>query len=161
MTQYKKDMLSALIFFLIGIAVLVCTPATIIQEDVKFGVSARTFPYFIGGCMTALSLLLGVITYTKQRKAVKAGTAEKEKEYTDEEKKANRANELRAFLTAVVCILYAWVFDKVNFFISTFVLITALLAIFKVKKLSSYLICYAATVVIWACFTYFFAVRLP
>jgi len=161
MTQFKKDMLSALVFLVIGIAVLISTPATIVQEDVTFGVGARTFPYFIGGCMTALSVILGIITLLKQRKLVKAGKAEKPAQVSDEQKKTNLINELRALGTAAVCILYAWVFDKVSFFISTFVLITALLVIFKVKKPMSYIICYVAGVAIWACFTYFFSVRLP
>ena len=40
-------------------------------------------------------------------------------------------------------------------------LITALLALFRVKKPLSYIVCYIGGVVIWACFTYFFSVRLP
>lgn len=160
MTQYKKDMISALVFLLIGVAVLISVPATISDKQIT-GIGPRAFPYFVGGCMVALSLVLGISTYIKQQKLAKAGKAEKCKEVSEAEKAQRLHNELRAIGAALICFVYAWAFDKVSFFISTFVLITALLALFRVKKPLSYLICYIGGLVIWACFTYFFSVRLP
>ena len=160
MTQYKKDMISALVFLIIGIAVLISVPTTISDKQIT-GIGPRAFPNFVGVCMVALSLILGISTFVKQQKLVRAGKAEKPRQVPAQERKARLRNELRAVLAALICLVYAWAFDKVSYFVSTFVLITALLALFRVKKLLSYIVCYIGGVVIWACFTYFFSVRLP
>lgn len=160
MTQFKKDMLSALVFFVIGVAVLIAIPYTIKDTQIT-GVGPRTFPYFIGFCITGLSALLGVVTLYKQHKAVKAGLAEKPKTVSPEEKKSRMKNELRAGVSALIMLVYALLFDVIGYFPSTILFITAYLLLFRVKKPLYYVVCYATMVVIWAAFTYFFQLRLP
>ncbi len=160
MTQFKKDMLSALVFFLIGVAVLISIPYTIKDIQVTH-VGPRAFPYFVGWCITGLSVVMGLTTLYKQHKLVKTNQQEKATAPTSEQKKAHLYNELRAMASAVLMLAYAIVFDKIGYFLSTFLFITALLALFRIKKPLPYLICYAVGAAIWAAFTFIFSVRLP
>ena len=61
----------------------------------------------------------------------------------------------------MIMLLYAVLFDKIGYFPSTLLCMTALLVLFKVKHIWSYVICYGVAVAIWAGFTFLLSVRLP
>ena len=70
-------------------------------------------------------------------------------------------NELRAFAALIIMLVYAVLFDKIGYFASTFLAITAFLLLLRVKNIWSYVISYAVGAAIWAAFTYLLAVHLP
>ena len=153
MSSYKKDILSGLVFLMLGIAVLICVPLTI-QDPQLSSVGPRFFPNFIGWSMVVISTALIIQTVLKQRKAGLPLTLF-EKKVQDADKAAERRNnELRAAASAVIMLLYAVLFDKIG-------CMTALLVLFKVKHIWSYVICYGVAVAIWAGFTFLLSVRLP
>ena len=149
MSSYKKDILSGLVFLMLGIAVLICVPLTI-QDPQLSSVGPRFFPNFIGWSMVVISTALIIQTVLKQRKAGLPLTLF-EKKVQDADKAAS----------AVIMLLYAVLFDKIGYFPSTLLCMTALLVLFKVKHIWSYVICYGVAVAIWAGFTFLLAVRLP
>ena len=160
MSSYKKDILSGLVFLMLGIAVLICVPLTI-QDPQLSSVGPRFFPNFIGWSMVVISTALIIQTVLKQRKAGLPLTLF-EKKVQDADKAAERRNnELRAAASAVIMLLYAVLFDKIGYFPSTLLCMTALLVLFKVKHIWSYVICYGVAVAIWAGFTFLLSVRLP
>ena len=107
----------------------------------------------------ALSLALLAITLVKHRKA--AGRATKTAYTTDEERKTALRDELRAIVLAAIILVYAIVFEFLGYFPSTLLAATAILLLFRVKKIWAYPIVYAVTVAIWAGFTFLLSVRLP
>ena len=111
--------------------------------------------------MVVISTALIIQTVLKQRKAGLPLTLF-EKKVQDADKAAERRNnELRAAASAVIMLLYAVLFDKIGYFPSTLLCMTALLVLFKVKHVWSYVICYGVAVAIWAGFTFLLSVRLP
>ena len=136
MSQYKKDLISAFVFLIFGAFVLISVPLTIDDPGVSV-MGPRVFPYFIGTCMVLLSLALLAITLIRHRKA--AGSDTKTTYTTAEERKTALRDELRAVALAA----------------------TAILILFRVKKIWAYPIVYVAAVAVWAGFTYLLSVRLP
>lgn len=158
MTQFKQDLFAAFFFLLLGALVLISVPLTIKDPGVSV-MGPRVFPYFIGVSMVVLSLILLVQTIIKNRKAV--NKAEETNTLSDAEKKVARRDELRAILLAVIVLAYSASFQKLGYFLSTFLASTLILLLFKVKKIWVYPIVYAAAVAVWAGFTFLLSVRLP
>lgn len=158
MSETRKDYISSLIFFAIGIGVLVS--ATFIKDPGLSEMGPREFPNFIGICMIVLSVALfakTAFTDRKQRQADRAeGTVRTETGGEDSTK-----NELRAIAIAAVCLLYAVTFTTLGYFISTFLAITLICLIFREKRIWVYPLLYAVAVVIWMGFTYLLSIRLP
>ena len=61
----------------------------------------------------------------------------------------------------MIILVYSAVFEFLGYFPSTLLAATAILALFRVKKIWAYPIVYVVTVVIWAGFTFLLSVRLP
>lgn len=160
MSSYQKDMLSGIVFLILGIAVLICVPLTI-QDPQLSSVGPRFFPNFIGWSMVVISAALLIQTMVKQKKAGLSLTIFSSKKQGGEEATIARRNELRAAASAGIMLLYAALFDQIGYFPSTLLCMTAMLALFKVKHIWSYVICYGVAVVIWAGFTFLLSVRLP
>ena len=157
MSDFKKDIISALVFLALGIGVLISVPLTIQDPGISV-MGPRVFPNFIGVCMVLLSTVLLATTLLKARKdpAVKA-----EKEKSKEEKAADLKNELRALAMAGIALLYACTFEPLGYFVSTFIAVTLSMLLFKVKKWWAYPLLYAIAFLIWLAFTTLLSVRLP
>ena len=162
MTEYKKNLISGLVFMLIGIIVLVAAPIYIKDPQVS-AVGPRAFPQFIGWAMVVISAaLIGQAAYKQHRAGLPLIEKKEKQECTDgSTKKAAVYNELRAFGALLIMLAYAFLFDKIGYFASTFLAVTAYLLLLRVKSIWSYLISYAVGVAIWAAFTYLLAVHLP
>lgn len=158
MSQYKKDLISAFVFLIFGAFVLISVPLTIDDPGVSV-MGPRVFPYFIGTCMVLLSLALLAITLVKHRKA--AGSDNQTTYTTAEERKTALRDELRAIVLAIIILVYSAVFELLGYFPSTILASTAILILFRVKKIWAYPIVYAVSVAIWAGFTFLLSVRLP
>lgn len=158
MSQYKKDLISAFVFLIFGAFVLISVPLTIDDPGVSV-MGPRVFPYFIGTCMVLLSLALLAITLIRHRKA--AGSDTKTTYTTAEERKTALRDELRAVALAAIILIYAVIFEILGYFPSTLLAATAILILFRVKKIWAYPIVYVAAVAVWAGFTYLLSVRLP
>lgn len=158
MSQFKKDLIASFVFLIFGAFVLISVPLTIDDPGVSI-MGPRVFPYFIGTCMVLLSLALLAITLVKHRKA--AGSDIKTTYTTEEERKTALRDELRAIALAVIILVYSAIFEFLGYFPSTLLAATAILLLFRVKKIWAYPIVYAVTVAIWAGFTFPLSVRLP
>lgn len=158
MSQYKKDLIASFVFLIFGAFVLISVPLTINDPGVSI-MGPRVFPYFIGTCMVLLSLALLAITLIKHRKA--AGSDAKTSYTTDEERKTALRDELRAIALAAIILIYSIIFEFLGYFPSTLLAATAILLLFRVKKIWAYPIVYVVTVAIWAGFTFLLSVRLP
>ena len=164
MTEYKKNLLSGLVFLLIGVIVLIAAPIYINDPQVS-AVGPRAFPQFIGWAMIIISTILISQSALKQHRAGLPLIEKKDKKTLTEEERAARKtavrNELRAFAALAIMLAYALLFDKIGYFASTFLAVTAYLVLLRVKSIWSYVISYAVAVALWAAFTYLLAVRLP
>lgn len=163
MSETRKDFISSLIFFLIGIGVLIS--ATFIADPGLSEMGPREFPNFIGTCMIVLSVVLFAKTAVTCRNAGN----QKQKESGSgtgaadggQEKKDGSRNEWRALAIAVVCLLYAAAFTTLGYFVSTFLAITLICLLFREKRIWVYPLLYVVAVVIWMGFTYLLSIRLP
>lgn len=156
MSQTKKDIISSFVFLILGAFVLISVPLTINDPGVSI-MGPRVFPRFIGICMVVLGLILLVSTIMKQRKTI----ATQGDTRSDEEKKVALRNELRALGLAAIILAYSALFQILGYFLSTFLAITAILVLFRVKKVIVYPILYAVAFAVWAGFTFLLSVRLP
>lgn len=164
MSDYKKNILSGLVFLFIGIAVIIAAPLAIKDPQVS-AVGPRAFPTFLGWGMILISLALIAQTVWKQ---LKSGLPLWEKQQaahgtprSTEQKKESVRNEARAYAALGIMLVYALLFDRIGYFASTFLAITAYLLLLRVKSLQAYIISYAVGAGIWAAFTYLLSVRLP
>ena len=158
MSQYKKDLISSFLFLVFGALVVAAVPLTI--KDPKISVMGpRVFPYFIGICMILLSLALLAVTLVKHYKENVGETAAKER--SPEVRRAALRDELRAVALAAIILLYSAFFATLGYFVSTLAVSTAILLLFRVRKIWAYPVVYVVTVVVWAALTFLLSVRLP
>lgn len=153
MSETRKDYIASLIFFLIGMGVLVS--AQLIKDPGLSEMGPREFPRFIGICMVLLSGVLFLKTRKQQADSPEKAAG------SPEELGEDRKNELRALALAAICLLYAVLFTTLGYFISTFAAITFTCLLFREKRIWVYPLLYAVSVVIWLGFTYLLAIRLP
>lgn len=158
MSENRKDFISSLIFFLMGIGVLIS--ATYIKDPGLSEMGPREFPNFIGACMIVLSVALFAKTAYTERKQKQAGS-EEDAACVRQDGKDQAKNEWRALAIAVVCLLYAVTFTTLGYFISTFLAITLVCLLFREKRIWVYPLLYAVAVIIWMGFTYLLSIRLP
>ena len=158
MSQYKKDMISSFVFLIFGAFVLISVPLTIKDPGVSV-MGPRVFPYFIGVGMVLISLALLGVTIFKRHKG-EAGYCDTDTK-TVEERKTALHDEIRALILAGIILAYAALFQVLGYFLSTFLASTAILLLFRVKKIYVYPIVYAVALAIWAGFTFLLSVRLP
>ncbi len=158
MSQYKKDLISSFVFLALGVFVLIAVPLTIKDPGVS-AMGPRVFPNFIGTSMVVLSLILLAVTLFKGRKEKAADQAAEA--MTPEQKKTMLRDELRAVALAAIILGYSALFHTLGYFISTFLAITFILMLFRVKKLWVYPVIYALAFLIWLGFTFLLSVRLP
>lgn len=158
MSQYKKDLISSFLFLVFGALVVVAVPLTIQDPQISV-MGPRVFPYFIGVCMILLSLALLAVTLVKHHRGDDGGTAARER--SPEERKAALRDELRAIALAAIILLYSALFATLGYFVSTLAVSTAILLLFRVRKIWAYPVVYAVAVAVWAAFTFLLSVRLP
>lgn len=113
----------------------------------------------IGVCMILLSLALLAVTLVKHHRGDDGGTAARER--SPEERKAALRDELRAIALAAIILLYSALFATLGYFVSTLAASTAILLLFRVRKIWAYPVVYAVAVAVWAAFTFLLSVRLP
>lgn len=158
MSKFRKDMISSLIFLALGIALLFIIPINI--SDVKLSsIGPRSFPYFIAVSMIVLSILLMIVTYLTEKK-VRIITNENS-EVVVEEIRENKMDTLRVVIFIVLIFIYIILFEKVGYFISTFLLSTSILLLLKTKNIWSYIIVYLVATGIYLAFTKLLFVILP
>lgn len=158
MSQFRKDLVSSFIFLGLGALVLIAVPLTIKDPGVSV-MGPRVFPAFIGICMVVLSLALLVVTLVKHhRETEEQGSAVS---VTPEERRAALRDELRAVVLAIIVLAYSALFQAMGYFLSTFLATTAILLLFRVKKVWVYPLIYAVAFLVWLGFTMLLSVRLP
>lgn len=161
MSSYQKNMLSGLIFLLLGVALLIIIPISV-DEGAMSSVGPRAFPQFIAVSMVLLSCLLMASSWHGQRKRadgarpqavqVQQPAAEGEQPVLAAKKESVR-DEGRAFILIAIILLYILTFDKLGYLLSTFLASTLTLVLFRVKKTGYYLVVYASAAAIYFAFT--------
>lgn len=158
MSETRKDFISSLIFFLLGIGVLIST--LYISDPGISAMGPREFPRFIGTCMIVLSAALFVKTAFTARREKQEGGREKAAPVSQENTMIGR-DEGRALAIAGICLLYAVTFTTLGYFVSTFIAIILICILFREKRIWVYPLLFAVAVVIWLGFTYLLSIRLP
>lgn len=153
MSKYQKNIISSLVFTVLGVVLLLLIPNSI-EAGTMSAVGPRAFPYFISVCMIALSLALAATTYWGNKKS-------DSKAKQDNIEPTEWKNELRALLLVVIVLLYIFTFDVLGYFISTFIASTLMLLLFRAKKIKYYLIVYGVAITIYLAFTKLLYVMLP
>ena len=154
MSDYKKNLVSSLIFLVLGITLIIFIPITIPLSEATV-IGPRAFPYFIATAMIVLSAVLLISTLLQRGKQ---GLRE---EKTEEKEPRYRQDELRALALIGITLLYIFLFDKIGYFLSTFLSSTLVLLLFRVKKVWYYLIVYAVGAGVYFAFTKLLFVTLP
>ena len=156
MQEQKKEYLSGIIFLALGICTCIVAVGIPNPEGSETGPSF--FPKVIGISMIVLSGILIIKTWI----ASKNHKLSKETEATNSDSlDAFNEDEKRAFLIAGICLLYALLFSKLGYFLSTFISIALIGALFKEKRVWVYLVLCLISVAIWAGFTYLLGINLP
>lgn len=153
MSGYQKNMVSSLVFAVLGAALLIVIPASV-DIGTMSAVGPRAFPYFIAICMIILSVVLAAVTYWENRK--NDAKMEHTKSASGEGK-----NELRALMLVAIVLLYILTFDILGYFGSTFIAATLMLLLFRSRNIKHYLIVYGSAMVIYLAFTKLLYVMLP
>ena len=149
MSRFYKDLISALIFILGGLLLILMTPRLIADMGVS-AIGPRSFPVFIGWGMLILgSILLFAAVHGKKQ--------------TDAEGQSPffTKNELLVLGMIVILFLYVFAFARFGYFISTGVAATAILLLLGTRKVYYYLIVYVAAAVVYFAFTGLLNVILP
>ena len=145
------DRICAVIFFLFGLFLLVSIPQY--TSAAKYDpIGSRFFPYAIAVCTLLVSGVLAVTTFTAKR-YLESGQEE-------ERFQINISDNLRAVLFCVILMAAFVLIEKVHFLAGAGVMLTAMLLLCKVKRISRYAIIYGCTVFIYFVFTRYFNIRL-
>ncbi|MEG0541545.1 MAG: tripartite tricarboxylate transporter TctB family protein [Angelakisella sp.] len=153
MSSYQKNMISSLVFFVLGIVLLIVIP-TSVDSGTMSDVGPRAFPYFIAVCMIALSSVLAANTYWERKKNLNQVAGKKAEP-------GEGKNELRALALVAIILLYILTFDILGYFVSTFIASTLMLLLFRTKNIKHYLIVYGVAIAIYLAFTKLLFVMLP
>lgn len=162
MSETRKDLIASLIFFLMGIGVLLS--AAFIKDPGLSGMGPGKFPDFIGICMILLSAALFTKTaYVMWKQKPEGGHKNSACAGQDsrEDSREDTKNEWRAVLIAGICLLYALTFTVLGYFVSTFLAITFICLLFREKRIWVYPLLYVVAGIIWLGFTYLLSIRLP
>lgn len=118
------------------------------------GVTGRTFPYFATALVALAALgelIQSAVIYTKlKRSGVK-----------EESKRIDWLSEMRAVIIFILCIIYAVLFDRVGYIVSTLVIPPVMLFVMGSRKWYHYASVYAVGAVMYLIFVYLLQIRLP
>lgn len=155
--QRTNIIVSAIIIVIAAITWFFVIPSQIRVNSLwgsSSGVTGRTFPYFATGliAMAALGeLIQSAMAYTK----LKRSGAKSEK------KRIEWTSELRAVLIFALCIIYAVLFDRVGYIVSTLIVPPVMLFVMGSRKWYHYASVYAVGAAMYLIFVYLLQIRLP
>lgn len=145
------DRICAAIFFLFGLFLFVSIPQY--TNAAKYDpIGSRFFPYAIAVCTLLVSGVLAFTTFTAKRYL--------ESDQKEERFQINIGDNLRTVLFCVVLMAVLVLIEKVHFLVGAGVMLTAMLLLCKVKRVSRYAIIYGCTVIVYFVFTRYFNIRL-
>jgi len=155
--KIKQDILSALVFLAGSIFLAVYAIPTQIAVSGRFMAAAdstgsRIFPYFAAAVM-GLSAIVEIVTKLFQlRRAVKPEAGETKKDWK---------NERKAIVIFLLCCVYAVLFERIGYLISTAVVMPAALFVMGSRKWQHYVSVYVVGIVMYVTFRYVLNVPLP
>ena len=150
--QRTNIIVSAIIIVIAAITWFFVIPSQIRVNSLwgsSSGVTGRTFPYFATAliAMAALGeLIQSAMAYTKLKRS---GA------------KAEWTSELRAVLIFALCIIYAVLFDRVGYIVSTLIVPPVMLFVMGSRKWYHYASVYAVGAAMYLIFVYLLQIRLP
>ena len=115
-------------------------------------IGSRFFPYTIAVCTLIVSGILFYTTFASERY--------KESDKIEEKFQINKVDNIRTILFCLILIVAIVLIEHVHFLAGSAVMLTAMLILCKVTRVSRYLIVYVCTIVIYFVFTRYFNVRL-
>lgn len=145
------DRICAAIFFLFGLFLMISIPQY--TNAAKYDpIGSRFFPYAIAVCILAVSGILALTTFTAERY--------QESDRKEGKFQINVRDNLRTILFCVVLMAAIILIERIHFLVGAGVMLTAMLLLCNVKRVSRYVIIYSCTVFIYIVFTRYFNVRL-
>lgn len=145
------DRLCAAIFFVFGLFLLISIP--MYTNAAKYDpVGSRFFPYAIAVCVLIVSAILAYTTIKGERYKIS--------DSKEENVQINKNDIVRTVLFCLILFVMLILIEKVHFLAGGAVMLTSMLMLCKVKKISRYLLIYACTIVIYYVFTKYFNIRL-
>lgn len=145
------DRICAGIFFAFGVFLMVTIPQ--FTNAAKYDpIGSRFFPYAIAICILIVSGVLAVTTFTSDRY--------RESDSKEEKFQINRNDNIRTILFCLIIMAAIALIENIHFLAGSAVMLTAMLLLCKVRRISRYVIVYACTVVVYIVFTRYFNIRL-
>lgn len=145
------DRICAGVFFLFGLFLMISIPQY--TNAAKYDpIGSRFFPYAIAVCILLVSGILALTTFTADRY--------RESDRKEEKFQVNIGDNLRTILFCAVLMVSVILIERVHFLVGAGVMLTAMLLLCKVRRVSRYVIIYGCTVLIYFVFTRYFNVRL-
>ncbi|MCI8661077.1 MAG: tripartite tricarboxylate transporter TctB family protein [Lachnospiraceae bacterium] len=159
--KIKTNLWSGVLFLILGVAALIVIPTQIPAGKNAYG--PRLFPYIVSGIMIASSL--GLLAGELWR-----GKLGDKKDLEKEKKPASDLGDItvldtfeikRAGLMFLIMTAYIFLIEPLGFVISSLFFVWGILAFFKSRKWSYYVVCGGLVVLIYYGFRIFLKVYLP
>jgi hypothetical protein len=137
-----------------GIALWFSIPFLLPGEP-GFQIDTRLFPRAIAVLLFVTGLASAVASW------VGFGGKRQESESVEETGKQGAAKNFRVAVMVFIMFSYAFLIEPLGFLPASFVIVTAILILQKIRKVHFYIIVYAASYVIYCIFHYLLMVQLP
>lgn len=155
--KIKNDFIAFLAFAVFGLILLITIPSLIPGKS-GFQIDSRLFPRVVAALFVVVGGVSAAFTW---RKGKKLTAAEKESVVSEEtEELPESGSKIRVVGMTIVMIAYALLIEPIGFIPTTFLAVTAILLLEKVRKISYYLAVYAACAVLYGIFRYVLLVQL-
>jgi tripartite tricarboxylate transporter TctB family protein len=152
--KIRRDILGATIFFVFGITLWFLI-YIFVPGGNGFEVDARFFPKFI----SILTILLSVIYFSAS--VIKYNVLKKAEEQIKSENKAILIDEVRPYIIFIIMIFYTFLFERIGYLTSTFIISTLTLYYLGIRKIHKYLIIFGVVLIIFILFEKVLNVQLP
>lgn len=146
-----SDRICAGVFFLFGVFLMISIPR--FTSAAKYDpIGSRFFPYAIAVCTIIVAGILAATTFV--------GSRYQKESKNEETVPINIRDHIRTVLFCVIVMGALFLIDRVHFLAGTAVMLTAMLLLCKVRRISRYLIVYVCAAAAYFIFTHYFNVRL-
>jgi hypothetical protein len=120
-----------------------------------FQIDTRLFPRVIAVLLFLVGLASAVTSWVCMKKS------KQELEPPGEDENSGQTQGLRVIGMALIMFLYAFLTSHLGFLLASFVAVTAILILQKIRKIHCYIAVYAAGYIIYCIFHYILMVQLP
>lgn len=153
-SKTKRDLISFLVFLVFGIVLWFAIPILIPGKE-GFQIDSRLFPRVISILFMVIGGGSAIMTWFKAK-----GEDIQREEAEEGPQKDSINGLLQVVMMAVIMVAYALLIEPIGFIPTTFLAVTAVLVLERVKKISYYIAVYIACIALYCIFKYLLFVQL-